>query len=356
MPKNLHQVQLLFRAVAILFLVSVMPGCGPFITLYAILFKKCEASDPEKCKASKSDEFSEKLAQTFGIMALFAEVVYRRDYLIDTRNSHACEYLAAPTDDDYGMPSSNEGRWKRWRLRGSIDSSSDKVHPCFAQYGLYYETYVYEPTGEAPTKAVIAFRGTENDTFSQALADWINNFSATFGIEPRQYSAARDEVPKVINQLIKENEQIQIYAVGHSLGGGLAQQAGFLSARIKEVFTFNTSPVTNWTWLRLNGLVENEYPTIYRVFHGGEILEKIRFITTNLTSAAYGRYDIGVQYEARSNASGHSMTILACRFASIISNQNESDINKDPTFPPEYAKNEILAKGKMCDRGTDPSK
>lgn len=83
-----------------------------------------------------------------------------------------------------------------------------------------------------------------------------------------------------------------IHAVGHSLGGGLAQQAGYLSKKIKEVYTFNTSPVTNWTHLRLRGLVRNGYPIIHRIYNSGEGLSGIRATATAATTARHGLHDI----------------------------------------------------------------
>lgn len=223
------------------------------------------------------------------------------------------------------------------------------MYPCLDKDGLFYETYIYRPTEGTPTEAVIAFRGTENYPFSQAIADWKANPWAALGIEPSQYRIARSQIPKVIERLRQENGDIPIYAVGHSLGGGLAQQTGFLSRHITEVFTFNTSPVTNWTWLSLNHQIENEYPRIYRVFHTGEILEKVRFVTTNFTSTSYGRYDIGVQYESKSHIEGHSIKVITCKFACALSRLNEDDTSVEHHLPTKFVREELLGEGKMCE-------
>jgi len=141
---------------------------------------------------------------------------------------------------------------------------------------------------------------------------------------------------------------VKIYATGHSLGGGLAQQAGFLSRYVREVITFNTSPVTNWTYLRLETAVDNEYPIIYRLYHGGEALEKMRFVTTNATEVQYGRHDIGVQFQPRSNFTGHSMEIVTCAFAKLIASRGKGGKAAHHNYEPDYILSELLSKKRMC--------
>lgn len=337
------------HAVTILFFASTLSGCGPLLTFYANLTTGCPKSQSasEKCRLPPHDEFSQQLAKKLGVMALFAYVVYRTGPVQKDPQGAGCGYLTSGIDDDYGMPRSDAGQWQRWRPKDVTPSSADPVSPCLDQDGLFYETYVYRLPDGTPTEAVIAFRGTENSPLSEAVKDWQANIWAALGMEPGQYRLAREQIPKVIERLRQENPDIAIYATGHSLGGGLAQQAGYLSRHIKEVFTFNTSPVTNWTWLKIHDAIDKEYPAIYRIFHSGEILEKVRFVTTNFTSASYGRYDIGVQYEPRSNVGGHAMTILACKFVSVIASFKADPALAAHPFPPKFAE-ELLEKGKMC--------
>jgi len=121
----------------------------------------------------------------------------------------------------------------------------------------------------------------------------------------------------------------------------LAQQAGYLSKHVLEVFTFNTSPVTNWSHLRLEGKIDNAYPIFHRVYHGGEILEKIRFVTTSLTHARFGRHDLGLQLDSRSSFGGHSMQIIACTFAEILTQPGSH--HADHFYPMNYIKNLVLS-------------
>lgn len=340
-----------FQVVGIIVLTIAVVGCGPLLTLYAKSSIKCEemtSADP-KCGKPAVDEFSQLLANKFGLMALFAEVVYRRDLEEGLRDAGGCDYLNSSIIIDYGMPGAKNGRWERWRPNRFDKSDNTNAHSCFNDKGLYYETYVYKSHEGELREAVIAFRGTENRS-GQFLKDWESNFAASFGFEPTQYRIVRAHIPEVVKRLKKANKGITIYAVGHSLGGGLAQQAGYLSKDIDEIFTFNTSPVTNWTSLWLDKSVQNEYPTIFRVFHTGEILEKIRFITTSLTVARFGRYDIGVQFEPKSVSGGkeHSMKIIACRFASLIAGRTNGDTSADHYFETDYVRGQLFGKTELC--------
>ena len=86
---------------------------------------------------------------------------------------------------------------------------------------------------------------------------------------------------------------------------------------------------------------------VSRVFHRGVILEKVRFVTTNFTSARYARYDVGVQFEPRSNAKGHAMTVLACGFASIIAKQEEAYVARHG-FSSKFAREKVLEDEDLC--------
>lgn len=191
------------------------------------------------------------------------------------------------------------------------------------------------------TKAVIAYRGTENRS-GQTWPDWSTNVANALGFEPRQYVLARERLETLTAGLLAESgaKALPIYAVGHSLGGGLAQQAGYLSRNITEVYAFNTSPVTNWTNLRLQGLVKNGYPIIHRVHNGGEGLAGIRATATATTAARHGRHDIGIQFGEKELIAGHSMAMLACGFAKILSQTRTQDA--DHGYPIDYIRQYVL--------------
>jgi hypothetical protein len=336
-PGKSHRIA---RRIGIIVLLTVIGfGCGPALTFYASrLEPRCHAGD-ENCEKFpyERNRFAGDLARKFGAMAYFAHEVYRRDL---GAGKTACSYLNGDVlDKDHGMPRTEIGRWTRWDGRSKDGQTT--VKPCLAKDGLYYETYVFTHDKDGMTEAIIAFRGTDG------LDDWLTNLAAMFAFQPPQYRDAREEIPAIIALLKKENPNVKIYAVGHSLGGGLAQQAGYLSRNIDEVFTFNTSPVTNWSWLRIDRAIDNPSPTIYRLFHGGEILEKVRFVTTSVTAARYGRIDIGVQFKERRSIDGHEMLIFVCGFGSVLMAQ--SDLGEaDHHLSAKYLSETKFAKGGDC--------
>ncbi len=321
-----------------------LAGCGAIVTMYASLPAQDGHNDTEPFKP-KTDRFLQDSAQRFGLMALLSEAVYRRDLSQDARDHEGCAYLATaasgvPTPT-YGMPQDATGRWVRW----APQQPQDGVVPCLDDpSGLHYETYVFERTPGHIEEAVIAFRGTENRP-GQMYNDWRSNVAAFFGFEPAQYKAARARMVPLINALAEtlkaQGQPANIYVAGHSLGGGLAQQAGYMSKLVKEVYTFNTTPVTNWSRLRLNNEVLNAYPIIHRVYHGGEFLEKVRFVATTATAARYGRHDLGLQLESRSSFKGHSIQVMACAFAELILADEQPGVSAHP-YPLSYIRDTLL--------------
>lgn len=353
---------------AIIFVSIFIGSCGALKTKYADLTYEEKKKDNKLNDKSdhdfQKDLFAYELADRFGLMAHFADVVYRDDLiekkqiysekrkltnviLIKDKTDLACEYLKPDIEAAIeGMPfitaadGSVAGRWVRWKGNKNVESE-----PCFDKQGLFYETYVFPSQGPIE-EAVIAFRGTENRG-KQFWYDWTTNISNLFGFEPKQYEIAAEKIPKVIKALKEGNKHIKIYATGHSLGGGLAQQAGYLSKDIKEVFTFNTSPVTNWTNLALRGDVGNAYPIIHRIYNGGEALGGIRSITTLFNNTRYGRHDIGIQVGPKELVAGHSMRLLKCHLACLIEQRGEDgndnpSINAEHYFSTTYIRNELI--------------
>jgi pimeloyl-ACP methyl ester carboxylesterase len=326
---------------------GTLAGCGVLVTLFASL----ESNDgsnhaPKQPPPLATDAYVVETAHKFALMALFAEVVYRRDIPKDVRTGQGCDYLkpgnAGSKRALFGMPrgGAEAGRWERWiPTAGPAD-----VRPCEDSSGLYYETYVHVDGDGKLDEAVIAYRGTENRS-GQYWYDWSSNFVALLGIEPPQYALAAERLEPLVKalkaQLDRDGKGGKIYVVGHSLGGGLAQQAGYLSKDVAEVVTFNTSPVTNWSYLRLHEKVRNAYPTIHRLYHGGEFLEKVRFVTTSLTEARFGRHDIGLQLQDRSNFGGHDMKIFTCNFAEVLTKQGGPEMAAHH-LPLSYLSDEVI--------------
>jgi Lipase (class 3) len=321
-----------------------LSGCGAAVTFYASRPSNDGTNDTAEFKP-ESDQFLVDMAQRFGLMALFAEAVYRRDLPRAARDKDGCAYLAAAATGaaapTYGMPQTATGRWRRW-----APTPQAGVVPCLDdESGLHYETYVYERTPGQIEEAVIAFRGTENRP-GQLFNDWRSNVAAFFGFEPTQYAVARQRMLPLIEALKQvlahQGPAPRIFVTGHSLGGGLAQQTGYLSKAVKEVYTFNTTPVTNWSKLRLLEQVKNANPIFHRVYHGGEFLEKVRFVSTSATQARFGRHDIGLQLKGRSSFAGHSIQIMACSFAELLKNAVPPAHAPPHPYPVEYIRDTLL--------------
>lgn len=336
------------KTVVLLIFSLFLSGCGFTKTRNA---QSSEYNKPDAITKAPfyNDKYAQDTATRFGLMALFSELVYMRHLNDIGREKEACNVDITVNEGDLGkktyvppalpVSTTNGGFWSRWRPK-----HLGAIPVCINQNGLFYDTFVFTNKHGRIDEAVIAYRGTDD------RYDWSSNMSATFGFEPKQYKLARLQLPILIEALLKSNPEMKIYATGHSLGGGLAQQAGFLSRNVKEVITFNTSPVTNWTYLRLEKAVDNEYPIIFRLYHGGEALEKMRFVTTNATEVQYGRHDIGVQFQPRRSFTGHSMEIITCAFARLIAKRGNGGKSADHNYEPDYISNELLGKKRMCDK------
>ena len=271
----------------------------------------------------RSEQKTADAAKHFATMALFSQAVYRMDLPPSERWGSACKYLEpGQSVPAFGMPSSSQGSWARW---------TGSKWACMDNGGLQYETYVFSTADGHPHSAVLAFRGTEN-VQGQALRDWTSNIMAALGMEPPEYKLAQTAVKRLVGDLKAAAPNIKIYATGHSLGGGLAQQAGYLSQSIEEVYAFDPSPVTNWSQMAIHdyfsaqeggpALIEKQNPTVFRIFHQHEALEPIRDVASRFASKGLKRTDyeffFGTPEKAeaklgvREMAQLHSMAMLAC--------------------------------------------
>lgn len=77
----------------------------------------------------------------------------------------------------------------------------------------------------------------------------------------------------------KNIRDIRVIATGHSLGGGLAQQAGYAGEDIKTVFAFDSSSVTGFYDVEEGILEKAKFGMrVYRLNERGEILQYLRGI------------------------------------------------------------------------------
>jgi hypothetical protein len=360
----------------LLFVTLSVQGCGVFVTTYAGYKEKSQFQQQHHdCKGPEGDtspncdrrlftitpppvlhksktvgnapsnaslELASSIRQTkdigelsgeLGMMAFLANVVYH-DFTASADRSKpiACGLRQAgrhPLELEAGDVLSeqlNAIGWQRW----SPEDKRDDV--CEASGGLFMDTYIRQMddtngTGHQTVDVVIAFRGTENSP-DQFVLDWSNNFTTLLGLQPSEYVRARNKLKNTIAAIQKlktGGKTVHVYAVGHSLGGGLAQQAAYLHREIEATFAFNTSPVTNWSRLRLEEdgrFIEQLDPIIFRIEEQGEGLDYVRFISTRFNLRRFGRTDIEFNFTDPSFFKSHSMAGLACNLSKQVASSN----------------------------------
>jgi hypothetical protein len=182
-----------------------------------------------------------------------------------------------------------------------------------ATNGLSFRTWIKQRPNRSPV-AAIAFRGTRADQ----VDDWKSNFRWVTRILPGddEYNVVQHLTLKLIAQIDQETGvPTELVTTGHSLGGGLAQQAGYKSSRITRVYAFDPSPVTGYYDLdRTERKEASVGKRIYRIYEHGEILAYLRL----LMKAFYPVADLDPEIvELRFNLTKgnfitqHSMTDLA---------------------------------------------
>jgi dienelactone hydrolase len=133
-------------------------------------------------------------------------------------------------------------------------------------------------------EVVVAFRGTDKGD----LGDWISNFRWLNRLVPKfdQYAQVQDHITQVVRRLKRDcGGTAQFVSVGHSLGGGLAQQAAYadVSGSIKYVYGFDPSPVTGF--FDVSELVRKHSTAglgVDRAYEEGEILALPRVLIENI--------------------------------------------------------------------------
>jgi pimeloyl-ACP methyl ester carboxylesterase len=140
------------------------------------------------------------------------------------------------------------------------------------------------PDGRFCPEIAIAFRGTD----PREADDWYSNFRAVTRILHLydQYEQVQDHIKGILDRFERlpcHRPSTRIVAVGHSLGGGLAQQAAYKDRRIRRVYAFDPSFVTGYYDLDPAKRQANEKGLrIERVYEHGEVLAYPRLVLRNL--------------------------------------------------------------------------
>lgn len=138
--------------------------------------------------------------------------------------------------------------------------------------GLKYHLWYSKEDNEL----LIVFRGTSGFNL-----DWWANFRWITRYVPRiddHYDVVRLGMQDLVDRIRhKYNVNVNISTTGHSLGGGLAQHAAYSSSGIKNVYAFNSSPVTEYHEVDESIREKNAQGLkILRIFEHGEVLAFLR--------------------------------------------------------------------------------
>ena len=145
--------------------------------------------------------------------------------------------------------------------------------------GLGVQVWVNDPAH--CTEAVIAFRGTDGGDEGDFVSNlhWLTRALPVYD----QYDEVRDHIRDFLSNITGHRcyraGRTHITAVGHSLGGGLAQLASYADRRIERVYAFDPSMVTGYFSVDRAAREANvQGHRAERIFEHGEILAYIRLL------------------------------------------------------------------------------
>lgn len=233
-------------------------------------------------------------ASLYAPYAMMATAAYTDPQVL---NRHGCPDSAllglrahAANDRDFAFHGTVRGWIKtlnqhRWECHfghfGSL--GCPKRNPdCKTSDGL--EFHVWRRMDGACREVVIAFRGTDRHD----LGDWQSNFRWFRRLSPRfdQYDQVREHMGRIVGRIEQggcNGAGTRFVSVGHSLGGGLAQQAAYAHPKIRYVYAFDPSPVTGF--FDISELLREQHTHrlgIDRTYESGEILALPRHILENI--------------------------------------------------------------------------
>lgn len=227
--------------------------------------------------------------------------------------------------------------WQKWP-----DFPDTTLTNAMKQYDLYVS--VWEWKSSTQTIVVVAFKGTNPD----AWPDWYSNFRWIFNLIPGHYDQYNEVLDVFDPAFVKAyaahvptgtGSQNLIFAAGHSLGGGLAQEFAYSIPsndrsrppseqvpRVSKVFAFDPSPVTGYYSIAesvreagAKGVQPDEKKglEIGRILEKGEILSYLRTVTGLIYwPSAEDPAISGVRFDlfpSLSPIASHSMDELACK-------------------------------------------
>ncbi|MBI5127883.1 MAG: DUF2974 domain-containing protein [Rhodopseudomonas palustris] len=218
--------------------------------------------------------------------ALFALRAYDPPKLDPSPKVNALRERPAPDDPSRSRITAEllDGWSGDWTLIESLDDIGPLPCPegegqCGKPLGgLGYKVF----SSPARNEIVVAFRGTD----SQEADDWITNLRWVTRFLPLydQYTQVQRHIGSILDRALAVHGKAapRIVATGHSLGGGLAQQAAYKDGRIRAVYAFDPSTVTGYYDPGVEGEKNSKDLKIDRVYQRGEVLAYLRFLMTQL--------------------------------------------------------------------------
>jgi hypothetical protein len=228
----------------------------------------------------QTTEHAKAYASLYVPYAKMAYVAYTDTGYLD--GNHCPNFVRnRPKDDDDRLRERwvgdlRDGGWNC--LFGRIGPQCPQLQPnCKAVDGL--ELHVWGRfKNRACTEVAVALRGTDKND----IGDWVSNLRwfLKSPSQSDQYDQVREHIADIVTRAKNKGcQRATFVAVGHSLGGGLAQHAAYGHPDLRYVYAFDPSPVTGLFDFAAAFRQDNTRGHgIDRVYEGGEILALPRAI------------------------------------------------------------------------------
>jgi len=160
--------------------------------------------------------------------------------------------------------------WLQWEDAPKLQSKDWR----YKIDGLSYE--VWEKTDAEQVIVALVFRGTDDAVDWWANFRWVTRYVPFVSDQYMQVQSLTQPLVDAIRER-HQGKNFRIVTTGHSLGGGLAHQAAYISDCIKEVFAFDPSPVTGFYSVSDPPRSKNAVGIVVRrIYERGEILATLR--------------------------------------------------------------------------------